>query len=101
VFTTNELVDLGGSLAVRSKNGHLHPFSRDKLFASVLRACGHRKDAVGAAGALTATVIAKLRAHTNAASVQPQDIAAMTYETLAHFDTAASVQYQAYHPEHV
>lgn len=98
VFTTEEAVDLGGSIVVRSDAKKMQPFSRDKLFASLLHALGHRQTAVADAGALSATIIAKLlHAATNAA-VTPQEIVILTHETLARFDMAAATQYKAYHP---
>lgn len=97
VFTTEETVDLGTSVVVRHPQGSVQPFSRDKLFASILRAVGHRKKPIEDAGALTATIIAKL-AHSNTKpSMEAPIIAAAALETLRRFDTAAAVQYQAYH----
>ena len=97
IFTTNEIVDLSTSLAVRSKTGHLQPFSRDRLFISVYRAVGHRERAVDDASALTATIAAKLVHSTSVAAISPADIINTTLQTLKQFDTAATVQYQAYH----
>lgn len=97
VFTTEEAPELTTSLSVRPGNGKPQPFSRDKLFASVLRAVGHRKTHVEDAGALTDTIIAKLLLSTTQAAVTPAEIVVIAYETLQHFDTAAAVQYQAYH----
>ncbi len=96
-FTTHELVDLASSLVVRHTDGPMRPFSRDKLYTSILRACGHREEAIDEAGALTATIISKLRKQTELATLQPQYIALISVETLRQFDTAASVQYDAYH----
>ena len=97
VFTTNELVELGTTLSVRSIQGRLKPFSRDKLFVSVLQACGHRKAAMSESADLTATIITKLRSTTNGAVVDAATITALALETLGQFDAAASVQYGAYH----
>lgn len=73
------------------------PFNRDKLFASLLRALGHRKTAVMDASALTDTVVAALLRSTTSAVVFPQEIVMVAQETLARFDHAAGVHYQAYH----
>ncbi|HSX31503.1 MAG TPA: hypothetical protein VLE99_06325 [Candidatus Saccharimonadales bacterium] len=97
IFTTQETPELGTSLTVRHGNGPMQPFSRDKLFASVLRAVGHREAAVDDASALTATITAKLLGSSHNASVSPIDIIQIALTTLQHFDTAAAVQYQAYH----
>ncbi len=98
VFTTEEAVELSGSIVVRTTTKKLEPFSRDTLFASLLRALGHRQTAVADAGALTATVIAKLLLAATNAAVTPQEIVVLASETLERFDTAAATQYKAYHP---
>jgi transcriptional regulator NrdR family protein len=97
IFTTEEAAELSTSLSVRHTDGHVQPFSRDMLFASVLRAVGHRKTHVEDAGALTDTIIAKLLGSTTQAAVSPSDIIIIARETLSRFDNAAAVQYQAYH----
>jgi transcriptional repressor NrdR len=101
IFTTNEAIDLNGSMIVRHTDGSVTPFSRDKLFVSVLRAVGHRAQPLADAGALTATIIAKLLHSTTQAAVTPADIIKLVLSTLKNFDTAASVQYQAYHKTQV
>jgi len=98
VFTTEEGVNLIGSVVVRRPEGAVEPFSRDKLFASILRSLGHRTHAVDDASALCATVVAQLLLGEAHASLAPTDIIRVTYGTLQRFDTAAAVQYQAYHP---
>lgn len=98
VFTTEEAVELSGSIVVRSNTKKVQPFSRDKLFASLLHALGHRQTAVADAGALTATIIAKLLLATTNAAVTPQEIVIIAHETLERFDMAAATQYKAYHP---
>jgi transcriptional regulator NrdR family protein len=75
----------------------MSPFSRDKLFASVLHAVGHRKTHVADASALTDTIIAKLLHSTTVATIEPAEIVDVVHATLVRFDTAAAVQYQAYH----
>jgi len=97
LFTTNEVVDLSTSLVVRHANGPVRPFSRDKLFVSVLRAVGHRSEPVEDAGALTATITAKLLHSTTTATISPADIVKTALDVLKRFDKAAAVQYQAYH----
>jgi transcriptional repressor NrdR len=97
VFTTTEAVSLEGSLVVRTSNG-LQPFSRDKLYLAVARACGHRTDAAEASSALTATIIAKLRKAALGAEISHTDIIRQATETLRRFDSSAAVQYTAYHP---
>jgi transcriptional repressor NrdR len=99
LFTTNEAVDLSTSLVVRRDNGPVTPFSRDKLFVSILRATGHRNEPIQDAGALTATITAKLLHSTTTAVISPADIVKTTLEALNRFDKAAAVQYGAYHRE--
>ena len=97
IFTTNEAVDLSTSIVVRRPRGQLSPFSRDKLFISIYRAVGHRKQPTADAGALTATATAKLLHGAQTASVDPLDITKVTLQVLRRFDNAAAVQYAAYH----
>jgi transcriptional regulator NrdR family protein len=97
IFTTNEGVDFSTSLVVRSPDGAIAPFSRDQLFVSVLRAVGHREQPVADAGALTATITAKLLHNAETAAIHPSDIVGTALDVLKHFDRAAAVQYAAYH----
>jgi len=97
IFTSVEAAQLSSSLSVKSGKGNIKPFSRDKLFASVLGAVGHRKTRVADAGALTDTIIAKLLGSTTQAAVSPAEIVIIAHETLSRFDKAAAVQYRAYH----
>lgn len=97
IFTTLEAAALGGSLVVRGRDGSVQPFSRDKLFASILKACGHRSAAVNDAGALAATIIAALQNAAQTASIDVEQIIATAQAVLERFDTAAAVQYRAYH----
>ena len=97
VFTSVEAADLSGSIVVRHPQSPVQPFNRDKLFVSLYRSLGHRRTAVGDAGALCDTVVAKLLHGEAQASISPSDIVVTAYETLKRFDEAAAVQYQAYH----
>lgn len=100
IFTTHEAVELAGSLVVRqtdSHDGHIKPFSRDKLFLSVYGALGHRKAPVADASALTATITAQLRKQLQGASITKPAIIEATATALGHFDEAAAVYYRAYH----
>lgn len=97
LFTTLEAVDTATSLVVRRDNGPVSLFSRDKLFVSILRAVGHRTQPLEDAGALTATVTAKLLHATSTGALATSDIIATTLSVLLHFDEAAAVQYRAYH----
>jgi transcriptional regulator NrdR family protein len=72
-------------------------FQRDRLFASLLAVCGHRPAAIDDASALTDTVIARLRPNMASGRLSPADIIKTAQNVLQHFDTAAAVQYNAYH----
>jgi transcriptional regulator NrdR family protein len=97
IFSTNEIADLSTAISVRQKNGPTAPFNREKLLISIFRAVGHRQSPLEDASALTATITAKLLHSTAEAAVSPSDIVKIALETLQRFDTAAAVQYQAYH----
>lgn len=97
VFTTEEIVDLAGSIVIRRSNKAVEPFNRDKLFTSILQAVGHRKSSVSDASALTTTIIAKLVQTGTKASITPIILIEIAQQTLQNFDSAAAVQYVAYH----
>lgn len=99
IFTTHERIDLSAAFMVSSISaGPPVPFSRDKLFLSIVRACGHRDDQVQDAGALTETVIVGTAATANESLVQREALAKKIYEVLLNFDDAAATHYRAYHP---
>lgn len=96
--TTHEEVDLSTSLHVLSDDlAHTTPFSRDKLFISIYKSCGHRKSALNDATALTATVIGQLTTEVSSAQVNRSEIQLISLKVLENFDTVAAVQYAAYH----
>jgi hypothetical protein len=65
---------------------------------SVLKSCQHRTEALEEATALTDTVLAGILKEAESGSIERSRIIELVYETLARFDHAAAVQYQAYHP---
>ena len=75
----------------------LEPFSRDKLFLSLYKSCGHRQTALNDARGLTETAIGKLRAHITNGSLESSDITLVVQVALNRFDKAASVHYRAFH----
>jgi transcriptional regulator NrdR family protein len=97
VFTTTETAQYGGAWAVRGKSGHLSPFSRDKLFLSLYKSCGHRKTALNDAGALADTVIKKLAGLVSGGKIESKAITQVVQVALNRFDKAASSHYQAFH----
>lgn len=97
LFTTNEIVDFSTSLVVKTGARNISPFSRDRLFASILGSVGHREASVADAGGLTATIVSKLLGAAKSAVLTREDIISTSLQVLKHFDGAAAVQYAAYH----
>ena len=98
IFTTIESADLSASLRVNHPTtGQMEPFSRNKLFMSLVRALGHRSDALESADALTATSIAQLLKVRPGASIEVSAIRAHAHTALARFDKVAAISYAAYH----
>lgn len=79
-------------------NGLYEPFQREKLLLSIYDSLRHRKGPVGAATALTATVISKLLGSVDNATLTRSQIVKVTAAVLKNFDHAAYVQYTAFHP---
>jgi transcriptional repressor NrdR len=99
VFTTLETPTLEQSVSVIGKSGRLEPFERDKLYLSIVSACGHRKHPSKDATGLTATVISQLLPQIKQASLSKSQIIEVTSKVLGRFDKSASSAYQAYHPK--
>lgn len=98
VFTTEEAVRYEAAWMVRVQEGHLQPFSRDKLFISLYESCEHRPTALVDAGALTDTVIKKLLSQVENGVIYRTHIIQAAQVALNRFDKAASVRYAAFHP---
>lgn len=97
-FTTYELPDYASALSIKGQNGKLYPFSRDRLFLSVYRALGHRKDALNSATELATTIIGKLlQDYEEAAKIPVKNLTLVTYKTLNYYDKYAGDSYKAYH----
>lgn len=94
VFTTHETADWATAVRVQRKS-RLEPFSRDKLFISLLESLRHRDTAIGDAGALTATVTAALRPINGI--IGAGDIVEAAKAVLNRFDQVAAVHYGAFH----
>lgn len=97
IFTTEEVAAYTAAWRVRSSTGGLQPFSRDRLFLSLYKSCGHRQNAVQDAGALTDTVINKLGPWVTDGIVDWQTIVQTAQVALSRFDAVASVHYAAFH----
>jgi transcriptional repressor NrdR len=97
VFSTEETASYQGSWIVRNAQGHVEPFSRDKLLLSLHRSCEHRKTALKDAGALSETIISKLSAATQDGVLESRQIVSAAQVALNRFDKAAGVHYAAFH----
>lgn len=96
VLTTREYIDLESALRVQSSDA-LKPFLRDRLFVDVHKSVSHRKSALADARELTDTIITALLALQANGILTTQQITETTHKTLARFDSAASVHYNAHH----
>jgi transcriptional regulator NrdR family protein len=96
-FTTVEDALYGELWLVETNGKHLQPFSRDKLLISLYSSLGHRKTAIGDAGALTDTIIKKLVPLANNGKLKSSDIVKSTEVALNRFDKLASAYYRAHH----
>lgn len=97
-FSTNELPDYTKSILVLNSDGILSSFCRDKLFLSLYRALGHRKDAITSASELTSTTISKLiRNDISSKPIDIRSIADTAYLILKRYDPMAANIYKAYH----
>lgn len=97
IFSTTESPDFQAEWLVRDGSGRTEAFSRDKLFLSLYDSCHHRETAVGDAGALTDTVINKLRPEVHRSQVEAVTITRTAQVVLSRFDKAAAVRYAALH----
>jgi transcriptional regulator NrdR family protein len=98
VFSTTESADYATAVLVRGAQGAIRPFSRDKLFVSIMSACQHRKTAINDAGGLTTTVIKRSFESLQQGVVDTKAIKAAAYVALQRFDPTAAALYRAYHP---
>jgi len=98
-FSTLETVDFSTGIVIRGKDGTLSPFSRDRLFVSILQAVGHRRDGLSDASGLTTTIASQLLRSTETALIESSQITKTAAIALKRFDSAAAVQYVAYHKQ--
>lgn len=96
VFSTIERVDLAQALRVELTKGNLAPFDRDILFTSIYDSLKHRPHPIQDATEITNTIITNL-VKSHRAVFSRQEIVQATHKVLQRFDTAASVQYAAFH----
>jgi transcriptional regulator NrdR family protein len=99
IISTYETVDYSRSLLVIKTNKIFEPFVRDRLFVSIYKSCGHRKNVTEDSSALTDTVIVDLiNLMKVSGKIERVNIIETTDKVLSRFDKASSVQYRAYHP---
>jgi transcriptional repressor NrdR len=98
IFTTEESALLSAIIAVEASNGSTTGFEREKLLISLYNSLRHRPTALKDAVAITNTVITKLLPQATEATIQAATIITTASQVLKRFDTAADVQYRAYHP---
>lgn len=96
-FTTHETADLSSLLVVVVAGAH-KPFSEDILFAELLMALSHRKDAYSAAREVTSTVIRQLLKDPAKPVYSPSAISAAAAGVLSRLDRQAWIRYVAEHP---
>ena len=97
IFTTLEHVDYSGSVIIKRASGDLQPFSRDKLFTSIYKSCGHRENAIYDTTALTDTVMSIVLRTLKDGQINETDLVEHVLDVLKRFDKVAEVQYKAYH----
>lgn len=96
-LTSIEAYDLSQSIVVCDTPRRTIPFSRDKLFLSLLASLGHRPNPLTDAAALCDTVIAAV-VSARRVSIEPTSIITFASHALKQFDTPAYVHYAANHP---
>ena len=78
------------------KDGHVEPFSRDKLLISMYDSLKHRKSAVADASALVDTVLGKVFKASAGPTIKRDLLTNIAANTLKQFDKPAQVHYLAY-----
>ncbi len=97
VWTTKEEYDLSTTHRVKdSVLGTLEPFQRDILFMSVYDAVRHRKDQLGDATGLTATIIDKVLS-LKSPILDKKNLILAAQEVLSNFDPTAASVFSATH----
>ena len=97
LFTSIEAIDLANAISV-NHDGEFYAFSRDKLFISLYESCRHRPHAAQDANGLLDTIITQLLPKITKGSLAAAEITRTAHDVLQRFDTAAAVQYAAFHP---
>jgi transcriptional regulator NrdR family protein len=96
IFTTNEIAIYEQNWTIKSQET-ISPFLRDKLYISVYKSCGHRRNSVKDATFLTNTIINKLNAVIKDGTIDISDLLRICFDTLSNFDQIAATYYRAYY----
>ncbi len=91
IWTSYEIADYSTLATVQGV-----PFSRDKLFLSILASCRHRSDAITDAAAVTDTII-RNALKTGSLELKTAILSQISYKVLQRFDKAAATHYRAFH----
>lgn len=94
IWTTHEVIDLSTSHKIKDFVGNFQPFSRDKLFISILDSLRHRKTALSDATALTDTIMARILAQKTPV-LTTGDLSAISNTVITAFDKTAGAVYSA------
>ena len=97
IYSTIEAADYEKSWVVRSLDGALTPFLRDKLLVSIYKSSQHRPEALQDARALTHTVLSNLHPLVEDGAISAHTIAREVLAVLNRFDSPAATHYQAFH----
>jgi transcriptional regulator NrdR family protein len=99
IFTTIESISENTSIMVDKSPAEpqLVPFSRDNLFISLYRSCGHRSTALSDASLITDTIISKLLSKVENSCISQNIIQQYAFITLKRFDPVAATFYKAYY----
>jgi len=98
IFSTHEAAAYDAAWRVKTADGRLIPFVRNKLFISLYKSLEHRSSALDDATALTDTIMGRLLKATQNGAVDAKTIASTAHGVLKRFDKAAAVHYLAFHP---
>lgn len=94
IWTTHEVIDLSTSHRIEDSQGHLKPFSRDKLYVSIKDSLNHRKTALEDATALTDTVMAQILTK-KTSKLATKDLSVITNIVISAYDPIAGTVYKA------
>ncbi len=98
MVTTEEAIRYDSALMLRSGDGTLQPFSRDRLLISLYKSLAHRQTAADDATALCSTILTQVRQSADiGACIDQRALVEATITCLSRFDAAAATHYQAYH----